>query len=179
MSMTARLASALWIGVFVAGLVVFLLGCQSGQEAQDPSAEDTASTDRSIAIDSLTQPPPPAPAPGTAHVRGRVQSCESGSESNSESLRCQLRIDAVLKYGSATPVLGTGPKPVEVAGGTAQQWTPRLLQAVGETVFVLRHKGERMPDSASRSEDATPTDRSPEWTIISVQDPASPDGDSR
>lgn len=164
-----HLRSALVGSTCVLSLLCLLLGaCRT--EGPDTTTSEAVGDDTTMAAanDTSTAPsdsmpghePPPPPAPGTARVRAEITSCDAAAE----PVRCQVRIEEVVGYGSATPPLSTGEQTVGVASSLLDDRDAAALDTLGTRTFVVRHAGDR-PEFGDRSEDEKP----PAWTIQSIE----------
>lgn len=172
--MSTLAASPIWSAVC---LCLLLLACNAGQEAAEETAASAAETTaadttegdaasdgpRTASTDTTRSPLdmrgtlPPTPAPGTAHVRAVVDTCEPPK--GDAAMTCRVRIDEVLGYGPATPVLGTGEREVTLPPYVAEQWSAERLSASGPVQIVLRAPGDRrVPDAPTEDTSDAPTD---------------------
>lgn len=151
------------------GLLGVLAGaCRTNgpDAASDAADDDTTMTDMTSGDTSATSDsvdrrnPPPAPAPGTARVRAEIVSCNAAAA----PVRCQLRVDEVLDYGSATPTLSTGERTVGLTSSLLDDRDATALDTLGPRTFVVRHAGDS-PNLGEKSG----TEKSPEWTIRSIE----------
>ena len=167
----SRLNPVLFGSICALGLLCLLIGaCRTDgpDTTADPAGADTAvanvtASDTSTAMsDSIDRPdpPPPGPAPGTAHVRAEITSCDTASS----PVRCQVRVDEVLGYGSATPPLSPGERTMGLASSLLADRSATALDTLGARTFVLKHAGDR-PDLGNQSAEET----SSEWTIQSIE----------
>jgi hypothetical protein len=167
----SRLHPVLFGSICTLGLLCLLIGaCRTDgpDTTAEPASADTAvatvpSNDTSTAMsDSVDRPdpPPPGPAPGTAHVRAEITSCDAASS----PVRCQVRVEEVLGYGSATPPLSPGERTVGLASSLLADRSVAALDTLGVRTFVLKHAGDR-PDLGDQSAE----EPSPEWTILSIE----------
>lgn len=172
-----------YTGTCVLFLLCMLAGCRgsgSSPNAEDtpdsttdttvtsPDAVDTSRADTATASTDENTPPsstPPGPAPGTAHVRAIVPSCDT----KEASPQCQIQIRKVLGYGSATPPLSRGERVVRLLPQLLTDWRIDSLAAEGPHTLVLRHAGDQPAIQEPSDENR------PEWTIESVQGPESTD----
>ena len=117
----------------------------------DPSTAAPDSAERSN--------PPPPPAPGTARVRAEIVTCNAAAE----PVRCEVRVEEVLGYGSATPSLGTGTRPVNLASSLLVDRDVAAFDTLGTRTLILRHAGDRPTLGTSSDEER------PEWTIQTIE----------
>ena len=167
----SRFPPFLFGSICTLGLLCLLIGaCRTDgpDTTADPASADTAvatvtSSDTPTTMsDSVDRPdpPPPGPAPGTAHVRAEVTSCDTASS----PVRCQVRVDEVIGYGSATPPLSPGEQAMGLASSLLTDRDASALDTLGPRTFVLKHAGDR-PDLGEQSAE----EPSPEWTILSIE----------
>lgn len=140
-------------------------------EGPDTAASDSEESDTTLAeasTDTSTTPadstdaiknPPPAPAPGTARIRAEIVSCEA----DAQPVRCQIRVEEVLAYGSTTPSLRPGTYPARLAASLLNDRTVSDVEALGPRTLVVRHGGDQ-PDLGDPSDAERPT-----WTIQSIE----------
>jgi hypothetical protein len=150
----------------VLGLVCLLLGAcgTDGPEttASQPADDTTtASVDSSTTIDDPTTKPEttPAPAPGTAQIRAAITTCDT----TAAPVRCEMHVEEVLGYGSATPPLGTGDRSMALAPSLLDDRDIATIEALGPRTFVVRHAGDQ-PDFEKQ-----PDDTKSAWTIQSLE----------
>lgn len=146
----------------VVGLVVMCsvaIGCAG---SSDSSASKGEAADSSTQADSQGTPDPqltprPAPPPGTVEVRAVVEKCrEAGG-----ALQCEITVEAVLRYGSATPTVVPGLRMVAVPPEALPEQSAEALIGQGSMSFRLAAPPERM-NTATESADL--------WTLVSVLD---------
>jgi len=119
----------------------------SGPDTTRPdAAADTAAAQSDASIDPTA--PPPAPAPGTARVQAEIRSCTP----EAQPMRCQIRVDEVLAYGSSTLPLPAGDHTVRLSPSVLNDRDTATLDGTTPRLIVLRHAEER-----------------PAWTLQSVE----------
>lgn len=169
--MVSRRRIHAWLILF--GTICVVVGCRGSEPERVPEHPNADTTTGKAAVDSSGQdttsaepdtvkrpgPVPPGPAPGTARVRAVVTSCDT----TGTVTHCQLRIDEVLAYGSATPPIGAGERTVRFSSGLLDDRT--LADLTKESrVYVLHHAGDR-PVARDSAERESPI----EWTARSVE----------
>ncbi len=155
--------------VFLAVICVIAGGCR-GSEPEHVSEQTEADTDGNSTGQDTSEgkpntgirpsPVPPGPAPGTVQVRAVVASCDT----TKTPAHCQLRIEEVLAYGSSTPPISTGERPVRFSE-TLLSGRPLNDLKADLHVYVLHHAGDRRVTA----EDEVKEERI-EWTARSIDE---------
>lgn len=158
-------------GACLFGLLCLLSGaCRTN--GPDATTSESAATDTSRAeapADTSTSPadstarlknPPPAPSPGTARIRAEILSCDAADT----LMRCRIRVEEVLAYGSSTPPLSTGERIMRLASSLLENRDETALKGLDSHPFVVRHAGDRPELGGEPSEESRP-----EWTIQSIE----------
>lgn len=123
-----------------------------------PSGDFAWPAVQSPAVDTVDHPPPP----GTARVRGSVQSCPDATPPQ----HCTVRIRVVEAYGVNTPPIASGSRTVNVRPTVLEQCSVDSLRAVGPWRMILVHAGPQMKTPGRAAES------SPAWTLTRVERPA-------
>jgi len=79
-------------------------------------------------------------------------------------VRCQVRVEEVLGYGSATPPLSTGEQTTGLASSVLADPDVAALAPLGTRTLVLKYAGDR-PNLGDQPDRET----SPKWTIQLIE----------
>ncbi|MFB6271819.1 MAG: hypothetical protein ABEL51_02885 [Salinibacter sp.] len=158
-----RLSAPLVGRVLALGLLCALLGAcgtDGPETTTSQQNEDTAAASAdSATADADTLSGPQTPPPGTARIRATIATCDAAAD----PVRCEVRVEEVLGYGSATPPLSTGTHTVAVASSLLTARDATTLATLGPRTFVVQHAGDR-PNLGEHADDTRP-----EWTIQSIE----------
>ncbi len=91
--------------IYIITLLFITYGCNSSEENIKKNVLDSTKN-RSMVDDTMPEVPipPPAPAPGTAHIEAKIVSIQEPNINN-ELFVIQLKLLQVLGYGSSTPAV--------------------------------------------------------------------------
>lgn len=119
-----------------------------------PSAHFAPPATPNPVADTVDHPPPP----GTARVRGSVQSCEDATPPQ----QCTIQIRVVTAYGVNTPPIADGSRTVQVRSPVLDTRSVDSLRAAESWHMTLVHAGPQIKTPGRE------TDSSPAWTLTRV-----------